>query len=51
MTLQEFFNSKGDVEEYTNILNSKKISKSQITVWLQKQKNNDFDWESLLPKI
>jgi len=46
-----FNDNKEDVEKFSKILNEDKVSKSSITVWLQKLKDAKFDWEKLLPAI
>lgn len=46
------FNKKeNDVEKYSEILAKSKVSKSSIKTWLQKQKDEEIDWEDLLGEI
>lgn len=46
------FNKKeNDVEKYREILAKSKVSKSSIKTWLQKQKDEEIDWEDLLGEI
>jgi hypothetical protein len=46
------FNKKeNDVEKYSKILAKSKVSKSSIKTWLQKQKDEEIDWEDLLGEI
>ena len=46
-----FNDNEKDVEKFSKILKENKVSKSSITVWLQKLKDAKFDWEKLLPAI
>lgn len=46
------FNKKeNDVKKYSEILAKSKVSKSSIKTWLQKQKDEEIDWEDLLGEI
>jgi transcriptional regulator NrdR family protein len=46
-----FNDNEKDVEKFSKILNEDKVSKSSVTVWVQKLKDAKFDWEKLLPAI
>lgn len=46
-----FNQNEKDVEYYSHLLNQKKVSKSCINVWLQKQKDQEIDWADCLEKI
>lgn len=46
-----FNNNEADVEKYSKMLKQKKVSKSTIKIWLQKQADEQIDWESLLPQL